>query len=131
MSIGQEKEVGQIIGKFVLLLTSTAAIERKEMKGVRFSSWRSAMRDAYEVLQEKQAEMARIRKEIDSLNIVARLLSEDGSFDTPVKKPNESSASSLSDTISRLSDSAATNVDSMFSSIETRPGFLGSVKRAK
>jgi len=93
------------------------------------------MKDAYELLQQKQADLARIRKEIDSLHIVARLLSDDDTADNPVKKPNESSASPLSETmsetISRLSDSAASNVDSLFSSLETRSGFWGSLKRAR
>jgi hypothetical protein len=87
------------------------------------------MKDAYEVLQQKQADLARVRKEIESLNIVAQLLSDDTS-DNAIQRSNESSASSLSDTISRLSHSAATNVDSLFSS-NPRSGFWGSLKRAR
>jgi len=89
------------------------------------------MKDAYELLQQKQAELARIRREIDSLNIVARLLADDGTSNNPIKKPNESSASSLSETISRLADSAAENVDGLFSSVDTRTGFWSSLKRAR
>ena len=89
------------------------------------------MKNAYELLQQKQADLARVRKEIDSLHMVARLLSDDGTADNAIKKPNESSATPLSETISRLADSAATNVDSLFSSLETRSGFWGSLKRAK
>ena len=89
------------------------------------------MKDAHELLQQKQADLDRVRKEIDSLNIVARLLSEDGTSNHPIKKPNESSTSPLGDTISRLSDSAATNVDGLFSSLETRSGFWDSLKRAR
>jgi hypothetical protein len=90
------------------------------------------MKDAYEVLQQKQTDVARVHKEIDSLNIVARLLSDDDTSDNPIQKPNEAPPSSLSDTISQLSDSAATNVDSLFSTVETsRSGFWGSLKRAR
>ena len=90
------------------------------------------MKDAYELLQQKEAELARVRKEIESLNIVAPLLSDDRSSDDPALTPDESPASSLSETISRLSDSAATNVDNLFSSSETsRSGLWGSLKRAR
>jgi len=90
------------------------------------------MKDAYEILRLKEAELARVRKEIDSLNIVARLLLNDGTSDNAIPKSGEATPSSLSDTISRLSDSASTNVDSMFSSIEaSRSGFWESLKRAR
>jgi hypothetical protein len=90
------------------------------------------MKDAYEVLQQKQMDLARVRKEIDSLNLVARLLSDDDTSDNPIQKPEEGPPSSLSDTISRLSDSAAKNVDSLFTTVETsRSGLWGSRKRAK
>lgn len=90
------------------------------------------MKDAYELLQQKQAELARVRKEIESLNIVAPLLSDDRISDDPAPNPDESPASSLSDTISRLSGSAARNVDNLFSSVGTsRSGFWSSLKRAR
>jgi len=90
------------------------------------------MKDAYEILRLKEAELARVRKEIDSLNIVARLLSNDGTSDNAVPKTGEAAPSSLSDTISRLADSASTNVDGLFSSIESsRSGFWDSLKRAR
>ena len=90
------------------------------------------MKDAYEVLQQKEADLARVRREIDSLNIVARLLSNDGTADNAIPKNGEATPSSMSDAISRLSDSASTNVDSLFSSIEaSRPGFWDALKRAR
>jgi hypothetical protein len=67
-------------------------------------------------LQQKQAELARVRKEIECLNIVAALLSDDRTSDDPAPNSAKSPASPLTDTISRLSDSAATNVDNLFSS---------------
>jgi hypothetical protein len=85
------------------------------------------MQDAYEVLQQKQAELARVRKEIECLNIVAALLSDDRASDDPAESP----ASSLNDTISRLSDSAATNVDNLFSSAATRSSLWKALKRAR
>jgi len=93
---------------------------------------RSAMKDAYELLRQKQAELARVRKEIESLNIVAPLLSDERISDGSAPNPDESPTSALSGTISRLSDSAAVNVDSLFSSVETsRSGFWGALKRAR
>jgi len=90
------------------------------------------MKDAFELLQQKEAELARVRKEIESLNIVAPLLSDDLISDDPAPNLDDSPASSLSEAISRLSDSAATNVDNLFSSGETsRSGFWGSLKRAR
>jgi len=89
------------------------------------------MQDAYELLQQKRAELARVRKEIECLNIVAALLSDDRTSDDPAPNPAESPASSLSDTISRLSDSAATNVDNLFSSAATRSSLWKALKRAK
>jgi hypothetical protein len=89
------------------------------------------MQDVYEVLQQRQAELARVRKEIECLNIVAALLSEERTSDDPAPNSAESPASPLTDTISRLSDSAATNVDSLFSSAATRSSLWRVLKRAR
>lgn len=35
------------------------------------------MKDAKEVLHQKEAELARVRKEVESLNLVVRLLADD------------------------------------------------------
>jgi hypothetical protein len=85
------------------------------------------MQDVYELLQQKQAELARIRKEIECLNIVVGLLSDDRTSDDSAKSP----ASILTDTISRLSDSAATNVDNLFSSAAKRSSLWKALKRAR
>jgi hypothetical protein len=37
------------------------------------------MKDPYDVLREKEQEIARVRKEVDALRIVAKLLAEDSS----------------------------------------------------
>jgi len=107
------------------------------MKGVGFTNKRNApafggveMKNAYEVLQQKQTDIARIRKEIESLNIVASLLSEEHTADDPDQSSDESPRS-MSDTISRLSDSAAANADNLFSSAaDSGSGFWGSLRRA-
>jgi hypothetical protein len=89
------------------------------------------MQNVYEVLQQKQAELARVRKEIECLNIVAGLLSDDRTSDDPAPNSAESPPSPLADTISRLSDSAATNVDNLFSSAATRSNLWKVLKRAR
>jgi hypothetical protein len=95
------------------------------------------MKDAYEVLHEKETDLARIRKEIESLNIVARLLTDqdDGKASDDLTESSEDSnkkpSSSLSETISRLSDAAATSAENLFPSVATsRPKFWNSLKRA-
>ena len=87
------------------------------------------MKDAYELLHQKESDLARVRKEIESLNLVAPLLAEDGTSNDAAEN---SDPTPLSDTISRLSDSAATNADNMFASAtKSRPGFLNVPKRAR
>jgi hypothetical protein len=39
------------------------------------------MKDAYEVLYKKEADLARVRREIDSLTLASRLLVDDGISD--------------------------------------------------
>jgi hypothetical protein len=89
------------------------------------------MKDAYEVLQQKQTELARVRKEIESLNVVASLLLERDTPGDSDPHSDQSSRSSLRETISQLSSSAAANADNLFSSVETSgSGFWSSLKRA-
>ena len=45
------------------------------------------MKDAYELLQQKEAELARVRKEIESLKIVAPLLSDGRNSDDLAQTP--------------------------------------------
>jgi hypothetical protein len=89
------------------------------------------MQNVYEVLQQKQAELARVRKEIECLNIVAALVSDDRTSDDSAPNSGESPASPLTETISRLSDSAATNVDNLFASAATRSSLWKALKRAR
>jgi hypothetical protein len=47
------------------------------------------MKDAYEILYKKEADLARVRQEIESLTIAAQLLSDDNfSFFDPGKVPD-------------------------------------------
>jgi len=87
------------------------------------------MKDAYELLHQKESDLARVRKEVESLNIVAPLLADDQPSDDPGEN---SEPTPLSDTISRLSDSAATNADNVFDTpTKSRHGFLNALKRAR
>lgn len=91
------------------------------------------MKNAYEVLSEREAELARLRKEIESLNIVARLLADDDDERSESGRSADSNkvSSPLSETISRLSDTAASNAENMFSSAQgSRQGFWSVLKRA-
>jgi hypothetical protein len=47
------------------------------------------MRDAYEVLKQKEADLARVRHEVESLSIVARLLTDDLDSDQSDKTEGE------------------------------------------
>jgi hypothetical protein len=90
------------------------------------------MKDAYEVLQQKQAALDRVRKEVESLKIVATLLADDSDSDDASQESDDSASLSLSDRISRLSDSASTNADELLSSVaNARSGFWNALKRAK
>lgn len=52
------------------------------------------MKDVYEVLNKKEADLGRVRKEVESLRLVVPLLSEDS--EKPVKKPASGEKPSLS-----------------------------------
>lgn len=86
------------------------------------------MNDPYELLRQKEAETARVRHEIESLQIVMPLLSDDNPCDDlPTKK--EISAELPDHRI----ESEATGTDDLFSSINpvSRPSFWNSLKRRK
>jgi hypothetical protein len=85
------------------------------------------MKDPYEVLREKEADLARVRHEIESLHAVASLLSDDVTSDEPNKKKE-----SAAETLDRGSGSEATGTDGLFSSIPaSRPGWWQALKRGK
>ena len=89
------------------------------------------MKDAYQVLYEKETDLTRVREEIESLKIVASLLddepSRDGSresSDDLGKKP----AGSAEERTSVLPDLEVTGAVGAFS-IGRRTGFWSSLKR--
>lgn len=45
------------------------------------------MKDAYEVLRQKEADIARVRNEIESLRLVSSLLSDELASDELTRKP--------------------------------------------
>ena len=49
------------------------------------------MKDVYEVLHQKEADLARVRREIESLHVVASVLSDDLISDELTKKEGERS----------------------------------------
>jgi hypothetical protein len=88
------------------------------------------MKDVYEVLQQKEAELARVRREIEGLQIVAPLLSDELPSDVLTKKR----ASSAEETLDRGPGSEATGTDGLFSSFSPviaspRPTFWKILKR--
>jgi hypothetical protein len=86
------------------------------------------MKNAYEVLYQKEADLARVRQEVESLQIAASLLSDDefsyfapdASADGQSKKPAEKAGSPTP-------DAEATGTDGL-SSTSQRPGFWESLK---
>ena len=85
------------------------------------------MKNAYEVLQEKEADLIRVRREIESLRIVASLLS-----DEPTEERTRKHARSEEEILDSDAEKA-TGTDGMFSSIDAaaRPSFWNTLKRQK
>jgi len=86
------------------------------------------MKNADEVLQQKETDLARVRHEIESLRIVAPLLSDELLFEELTKKH----ARSPEDTLDKGSEKA-TGTDGLFSSINPAPRtrFWNTLKRQK
>ncbi len=86
------------------------------------------MKQAYEVLEQKEAHLARVRREIESLRIVASLLVDD-------LNSNDSDQTHLisakkSDNL--LPDLQATGTDGLFSSVAiSRSRFWNALKRTR
>lgn len=85
------------------------------------------MKDAYEVLRQKEADLVRIRHEVSSLKIVAPLLTDDSEESQNDEEAKDNDGGSLP------SASAATGTDGLFSySGPSRPGIWKQVlKRGK
>ena len=86
------------------------------------------MKNAYEVLHQKETDLDRVRHEIESLRIVASLLSEEVTSEELTRKRSRSAE----ETLDRGSEKA-TGTDGLFSSINPapRPRFWKILKRQK
>ena len=89
------------------------------------------MKNAFEVLYEREADLARVRREVESLTIVASMLSEDeSSFFDPGTGPEGQNKKRAEKVISPPSGAEATGTDSR-SRIPRRTGFWGSLTRRR
>ena len=86
------------------------------------------MKDANELLEQKEADLTRVRHEIESLRIVASLLVDDlDSHDS-----DQLHLVSAGKTNDLHTDLAATGTDSLFSSVSiSRSRFWSALKRGK
>ncbi len=86
------------------------------------------MKDPNEVLQQKEEELARVRHEIESLQVVASLLSDEPSSEEPAKKKENVAEK----TVGRGAGSQATGTDGLFSSVtSSRSSLWNLLKRGK
>jgi hypothetical protein len=69
------------------------------------------MRNAYELLNQKEADLARVRHQVDSLRIAAALLSDGADANDSTSEP----AGAGDDASGEASRAAATGTDGMFS----------------
>lgn len=89
------------------------------------------MKDAYDVLKQKEAELARVRHEIESLRIVASLLLDEINSDQSETTPSNLT-DGLLDIVRRPDrDLKATGTDGLFSFSNARPGLWNKLKRTK
>jgi hypothetical protein len=86
------------------------------------------MKNAYEVLQQKETDLARVRHEVESLRIVAPLLSDE----LPSEEMTKKRARSAEKTVDPGSEEV-TGTDDLFSSMNPapRPRFWNPLKRQK
>jgi hypothetical protein len=86
------------------------------------------MKDAYEVLYQKEADLVRVRQEVESLRIVASLLNDDASADDPGQSSDGQSETAPPEAVlaSHL-EAAATGTDGPVP-ISHEPGFWKSLK---
>jgi hypothetical protein len=95
------------------------------------------MKDPNCVLQQKEADLARVRKEIESLNIVAPLLAYEDRTPPEDNRPRSGESkkkpsASASDGNLLPSDSEATSTDNQLSAVSTSgSSFLNALKRVR
>ena len=86
------------------------------------------MKNVFEVLQQKEADLTRVRHEIESLRTVASLLSEESPTEELTRKRTRSEEEILD-----AGSEQATGTDGMFCSIDSAagPSFWNTLKRQK
>jgi len=90
------------------------------------------MKDAYEVLYQKEAEVARLRREIESLTMAARLLAEDDlTFIYPSSAPDEQKRKPSQKAISPEPTGTQPTGTDGGSLVRGRSGFWGSLTRRR
>jgi hypothetical protein len=91
------------------------------------------MKDAYEVLYQKEADLVRVHQEIESLRVVASLLAEELASDNPsqsLDEQNKKPSSSAEMAMPSQPDLEATGTVGAFS-IGRRPKFWNSLRRSR
>jgi hypothetical protein len=86
------------------------------------------MKDINEVLRQKEEDLARLRHEIESLQVVASLLSDELTSDEPTEKKESAAEKTVDDG----TGSEATGTDGLFTSIaDSRSSLWNVLKRGK
>jgi hypothetical protein len=91
------------------------------------------MKDAYEVLSQKEADLVRVHQEIESLKVVASLLAEELTLDNPgqsLGEENKKPSSSAEKATSAHANSKATGTEGPFS-VGRRPKFWNPLRRRR
>ena len=89
------------------------------------------MKNAYEILSQKKEELARVRREIDSLKIVAALLEDESTLEEGKDESKEKKSTSEEKSLDVRLDLDTLNNDGLFSSIErSRSRFWKAFTRA-
>jgi hypothetical protein len=88
----------------------------------------TAMKDAYEVLYQKEADLARVRQEVESLRIAASLLTDEALAEQAGESPSRRSAMSAGESsLAAHLEAAATGTDGPSTTLH-EPGFWKSLK---
>ena len=71
------------------------------------------MKDAYELLYQREADLVRVRQEIESLRIAASLLADDASADDPGPRTDDTAKRPAESALVAQSEAAATGTDGL------------------
>jgi hypothetical protein len=86
------------------------------------------MKDAYEVLYQKEADLIRVRQEVECLRITASLLSDDASADDPGQSPERHPGKPPESAVAAHLEAAATGTDGPPPPTQHELGFWKSLK---